>query len=85
MRWRAAGGGPVRFSVAGSNVLARQLVNGAQRKAVEIVVEERVGARDPEDRDGNLPDLEDPAGADRDREKMHFSSLGCANLRDTTP
>lgn len=27
--YRAAGGGPVRFNFAGSNVLARQLVNGA--------------------------------------------------------
>jgi hypothetical protein len=28
---------------------------------VEIIVEDRAGARDPEDRDGNLPDLEDPS------------------------
>jgi hypothetical protein len=28
-----------------------------KRKAVEIVVEGRAAARDPEDRDGNLPDL----------------------------
>jgi hypothetical protein len=28
-----------------------------KRKAVEIVVEGRAEARDPEDRDGNLPDL----------------------------
>lgn len=31
-----------------------------KRKAVEIIVEERAGARDPEDADGNLPDLERP-------------------------
>jgi hypothetical protein len=37
------------------------LLNEDKRKAVEIVVEERAGARDPEDRDGNLPDLEDPS------------------------
>jgi hypothetical protein len=36
------------------------MLNEDKRKAVEIVVEERAGARDPEDRDGNLPDLEDP-------------------------
>jgi hypothetical protein len=35
-------------------------LNEDKRKAVEIVVEERAGARDPEDRDGNLPELEDP-------------------------
>ena len=38
------------------------MLNEDKRKAVEIVVEERAGARDPEDRDGNLPDLERPEG-----------------------
>jgi hypothetical protein len=32
-------------------------LNDDKRKAVEIVVEGRAEARDPEDRDGNLPDL----------------------------
>jgi hypothetical protein len=36
------------------------MLNEDKRKAVEIVVEERAGARDPEDRDGNLPDLQSP-------------------------
>ena len=35
-------------------------LNEDQRKAVEIVVEGRAEARDPEDRDGNLPDLAHP-------------------------
>ena len=35
-------------------------LNEDKRKAVEIIVEKRAGARDPEDRDGNLPDLEHP-------------------------
>ncbi len=35
-------------------------LNEDKRKAVEIVVEGRAEARDPEDRDGNLPELEDP-------------------------
>ena len=43
------------------------MLNEDKRKAVEIVVEERAGARDPEDRDGNLPDLEDPTAAHRER------------------
>jgi hypothetical protein len=43
------------------------MLNEDKRKAVEIVVEERAGARDPEDRDGNLPDLEDPTAARRER------------------
>jgi hypothetical protein len=33
-------------------------LNEDKRNAVEIIVEDRAGARDPEDRDGNLPDLE---------------------------
>jgi hypothetical protein len=36
------------------------LLNQDRRKAIEIIVEERAEARDPEDADGNLPDLEDP-------------------------
>ena len=35
-------------------------LNEDKRNALEIVVEERAGARDPEDRDGNLPELERP-------------------------
>ncbi len=34
------------------------LLNQDKRNAVEIIVEERAGLRDPEDRDGNLPELE---------------------------
>ena len=32
-------------------------MNEDKRRAIEIIVEERAEARDPEDRDGNLPDL----------------------------
>jgi hypothetical protein len=35
-------------------------LNRDKQNAIEIVVEERAGARDPEDRDGNLPELEKP-------------------------
>ena len=35
-------------------------LNQDKRNAIEIIVEERAGARDPEDRDGNLPDLANP-------------------------
>jgi len=34
------------------------MLNEDKRKAVEIVVEGRAGARDPEGKDGNLPELE---------------------------
>ena len=36
------------------------MLNEDRRKAIEIIVEQRAGERDPEDRDGNLPELEDP-------------------------
>lgn len=32
-------------------------LNEERRNAVEIIVEDRAAARDPEDKDGNLPDL----------------------------
>jgi hypothetical protein len=36
------------------------MLNEDKRNAVEIIVQERAAARDPEDRDGNLPDLDNP-------------------------
>jgi hypothetical protein len=39
-------------------------LNEDKRQAVEIVVEGRAEARDPEDRDGNLPDLAGPKRTD---------------------
>jgi hypothetical protein len=36
------------------------LLSQDRRAAVEIILEERAAAHDPEDRDGNLPDLERP-------------------------
>ena len=36
------------------------MLNEDQRHALEIIVEQRAEARDPEDADGNLPDLENP-------------------------
>jgi hypothetical protein len=36
------------------------LMNEDRRRAIEIVVEERAEARDPEDKDGNLPEIERP-------------------------
>jgi hypothetical protein len=35
-------------------------LNEDKRKAIEIIVEQRAGARDAEDADGNLPDLVAP-------------------------
>ena len=36
------------------------LLNEDKRNAIEVIVEERAAAKDPEDRDGNLPDLDNP-------------------------
>ena len=36
------------------------LLNQDKRNAVEIIVEDKAAARDPEDADGNLPDLQNP-------------------------
>jgi hypothetical protein len=35
-----------------------ELLNEDKRKAIEIILEERAEARDPEDKDGDLPQLE---------------------------
>jgi hypothetical protein len=36
------------------------LLNQDKRNAIEIILEEKAEARDPEDADGNLPELEHP-------------------------
>lgn len=36
------------------------LLNQDKRNAIELIVEEKAGARDPENADGSLPDLEHP-------------------------
>lgn len=42
-----------------------ELLNQDRRNAIEMIVEEKAEARDPEDADGNLPELEDPRGRRR--------------------
>jgi hypothetical protein len=42
---------------AGASGTIYDLLHEDKRKAVEIIVEERAAARDPEDADGNLPAL----------------------------
>ena len=36
------------------------MLSEEKRNAIEVIVEERAGERDPEDRDGNLPELTGP-------------------------
>ena len=45
---------------AGAMGSVYDLLNQDRRNAIEIIVEEKAEARDPEDKDGNLPELERP-------------------------
>jgi hypothetical protein len=40
--------------------MMQEIMDDQRRAAIEIIVEEKTGYRDPEDRDGNLPDLAHP-------------------------
>jgi hypothetical protein len=44
----------------GAAGMMHELLNEDRRAAVEVIVEGRAAERDPEDRDGNLPELEEP-------------------------
>ena len=61
-RRRRSGPRPERRSRPGSGTVGTvyDWLNDDKRNAAEIILEERAGARDPEDRDGNLPELEYP-------------------------
>ena len=58
----AGGGGSRGSSGVGpaASGAVYDLLNQDKRNAIELIVEEKAGARDPEDADGNLPDLEKP-------------------------
>ena len=45
---------------AGAAGAVYDMLNEERRNALEVIVEERAGARDLEDRDGDLPQLEKP-------------------------
>jgi hypothetical protein len=44
----------------GASGAVYDLLNQDKRNAIELIVEDKAAARDPEDADGNLPDLEHP-------------------------
>ena len=48
---------------AAAGAAMHEILYDERRAAIEVIVEERSGYRDPEDRDGNLPDLENPTGS----------------------
>ena len=54
------GGRPSSGPGPGASGAVYDLLNQDKRNAIELIVEEKAGARDPEDADGNLPDLEKP-------------------------
>jgi hypothetical protein len=45
---------------AGAYGTVYDLLNQDKRNAIELIVEQKAEARDPEDADGNLPELEEP-------------------------
>ena len=53
-------GGRQAMPGAGAYGAIYDLLNQDKRNAIELIVEDKAGARDPEDADGNLPDLEKP-------------------------
>ena len=44
----------------GASGAVYDLLNQDKRNAIELIVEDKAAARDPEDADGNLPDLVNP-------------------------
>ena len=59
--WRKARAQRRRGGVGtGAVGIVYDMLNEDKRHAVEIILEERAEARDPEDKDGNLPDLAQP-------------------------
>ena len=57
---RRQGHGPAGGIGPGAYGSVYDLLNQDKRNAIELIVEDKAGARDPEDADGNLPDLESP-------------------------
>ena len=58
--WHGRGRPPRRLGSASVGTVY-DMLNEDKRNAVELVVEGRAEARDPEHADGNLPDLDDPS------------------------
>jgi hypothetical protein len=58
----AARGSRRRHAGSGAGGMVYDLLNQDRRNALELIVEEKAEARDAEDADGNLPELERPSG-----------------------
>ena len=57
---RRRGGHGMSGPGAGAYGAVYDLLNEDKRNAIEMIVEDKAASRDPEDADGNLPDLEKP-------------------------
>lgn len=66
-RTRRSGPGRSHRPGPGAAGAVYELLNEDKRRAIEIIVEQRAEATDPERAQGNLPDLEDPASESSNR------------------
>ena len=62
---RRSGGRRASGPGAGAYGAVYDLLNEDKRNAIEMIVEDKAASRDPEDADGNLPDLENPGRPNR--------------------
>jgi hypothetical protein len=62
MRPRRASSPPQRAGSVGPAAVGAfyEMLDVDRRRGIEVILEEKAGYRDPEDADGNLPDLERP-------------------------
>jgi hypothetical protein len=66
--------------------MMHELLNDDRRAAIEIILEERAGERDPEDRDGNLPELAHSRGRPGLSKQVHDEAiLAAPSDRDWGP
>ncbi|HLG59895.1 MAG TPA: hypothetical protein VI485_31435 [Vicinamibacterales bacterium] len=59
-RRRRKRGGGLGHPGPGAAGALYDMLNEDKRRAIAVIVEEKTGERDPEDADGNLPELESP-------------------------
>ena len=56
------------------------MLNQDKRRAIEIIVEGRAERRDPENKDGNLPELENPSETPKTGSTHSARSTGSTHL-----
>lgn len=63
--------------------MMHEILNDDRRAAIEIILEERAGERDPEDRDGNLPELAGSRGRPGLSQQVHDEATMAAPSNGT--